>query len=101
MRRQSPPIGGKLRPYYFAFAGKPYRPEEIHQLFHGRSHLTFGWSHPQLDLTLPWDHLPDYCAAVVEDALTLFGRGERPSGYVLGWMTHLVGDGLMKSIAPG
>jgi hypothetical protein len=97
----SPLTGGKVRPYYFAMGGRQYRPNEIHQLFYGRSHLTFGWSRDQQDLTLPWDHLPDYCEAVVEDALTLFGPGERPLAYVLGWMTHLVGDGLIKSIAPG
>ena len=37
----------------------------------------------------------------MEDAVALFGPGERPLAYVLGWMTHLVGDGLIKSIWPG
>jgi hypothetical protein len=98
---KSPLTGGKLRPYRFAFEGTKYRPDEIHHMFYGRSHLTFGWSRSEQNLILPWDHLPDFCAAVAEDAATLFGPGERPLAYALGWMTHLAGDGLIKSIAPG
>jgi hypothetical protein len=98
---KSPLTGGKVRPYHFAFEGNQYTPREIHGMFYGRAHLTFGWSRQQQDLVLPWDHLPDYCSAVLEDALALFGPGERPLAYVLGWMTHLVGDGLIKSIWPG
>ena len=99
--KQSPLTGGKVRPFYLAFDNQRYRPAEIHELFYGRSHLTFGWSQREQSLVLPWEHLPDYCAAVVKDALELFGPGERPLAYVLGWMTHLVGDGLIKSIWPG
>ena len=98
---RSPLTGGQVRPYHLVFENHSYRPREIHEIFYGRSHLTLGWTRQQQDLVLPWDHLPDYCTAVVEDALKLFGPGERPLAYVLGWMTHLVGDGLIKSIWPG
>ena len=97
----SPLTGGEVRPFQLPFEDHLYRPSEIHEMFYGRSHLTFGWSHEQQQFLLPWDHLPDYCTAVVEDSLELFGPGERPLAYVLGWMTHLVGDGLIKSIWPG
>jgi len=98
---KSPLTGGKVRPFYFMFEDRRYRPREIHALFYGRAHLTFGWPRAQKDLTLPWQHLPEYCSAVVEDAIRLFGPGERPLAYVLGWMTHLIGDGLIKSVWPG
>lgn len=97
----SPLTGGAVRPFLFHFDGRQYTPREIHGMFYGRGHLTFGHNRDELDLTLPWDHLPDYTAAVVEDALTLFGPAERSLAYVLGWMTHLIGDGLIKSVAPG
>ena len=98
---KSPVTGGPVRPFQLTHAGKQYTPREIHHLFYGRSHLTFGWNRPQRASTLPWQHLPDYCADVAEDALQLFGPGERPLAYALGWMTHLIGDGLIKSVIPG
>jgi hypothetical protein len=98
---KSPLTGGKVRPFHISFEGRQYRPREIHELFYGRAHLTFGWNKGEKDLTLPWEHLPEYCSAVAEDALELFGPAQRPLAYVLGWMTHLVGDGLIKSIWPG
>lgn len=97
----SPLTGGAVRPFLLRFQGRSYSAGEIHEIFYGRAHLTFGWSKAEQGLTLPWDHLGDYCAAVVDDALNLFGPGERPLAYVLGWMTHLVGDALIKSVAPG
>lgn len=97
----SPLTGGAVRPFLLDFEGEQFTPRQLHAMFYGRAHLTFGHNRDELDLTLPWDHLPDYTAAVVEDALELFGPGERPLAYVLGWMTHLIGDGLIKSIAPG
>ena len=97
----SPFTGGAVRPFLFRFEGQEYTPRQIHSQFYGRSHLTFGYRGADVELTLPWDHLCDYTAAVVEDAVTLFGPAERPLAYVLGWMTHLIGDGLIKSIAPG
>ena len=88
----SPLTGGALRPFTLRFDDRQFTPREILFKFYGRSHLTFGWrTKAEQHLTLPWDHLGEYCAAVVEDALTFFGPGERPLAYVLGWMTHLVG----------
>ncbi len=98
---KSPLTGGAVRPYYLVFKDRKYRPGEIHERFYGRSHLTFGWSRDDQEFTLPWQHLPEFCAAVVDDALTLFGPGHRPVAYVFGWMAHLIGDGLIKSIWPG
>jgi hypothetical protein len=51
--------------------------------------------------TVPWDHLPDYCASVVQDAFELFAPGERQLAYLFGWMAHIVGDSLIKSVQPG
>lgn len=98
---KSPLTGGKVKPFCIAFAGRDYRPRDVHDIFYGRTHVTFGWTRAQQDLTLPWQHLPEFCSAVAEDALALFGPAERPLAYALGWMTHLVGDGLIKSIWPG
>jgi hypothetical protein len=98
---RSPLTGGPVRPFHFRFEGRDYRPRDVHDLFYGRAHLAFGWPRQQQHLTLPWQHLPEYCSAVVEDAVSLFGPAERPLAYVLGWATHLVGDGLIKSIWPG
>lgn len=98
---KSPLTGGPVRPFVLKFGGHEYTPRDIHRLFYGRSHLTFGWDRPERSATLPWEHLPDYGSAVAEDALRLFGPGERPLAYALGWMTHLIGDGLIKSIVPG
>ncbi len=52
-------------------------------------------------LRVPWDHLPDYFAAVIDDAFELFGPGERPLAYALGWIVHVVSDSLIKGIQPG
>ena len=98
---KSPLTGGAVRPWSFDFDGKSYRPREIHGRFYGRSHLVFGWAPSERIHGVPWDHLPDYCAAVVDDAMELFGPGERKLAYLFGWMAHIVGDSLIKSIQPG
>jgi hypothetical protein len=98
---KSPLTGGKVVPYFLHYDGRRYRPRDVYDAFYGRAHVTFGWNPELLDLTLPWQHLPEYCSAVAEDALTLFGPAQRPLAYALGWMVHLVGDGLIKSIWPG
>lgn len=98
---RSPLTGGEVRPFRLAFQGNEYLPRQIHERFYGRAHLVFGWHANDRALMVPWDHLPDYCSLVVEDALDLFGPGERPLAYVFGWMTHVVGDSLIKSIRPG
>lgn len=97
----SPLTGGEVRPWTLTHAGSTYRPRDIHRMFYGRSHLVFGWSTAERRETVPWDHLPDYCAAVVRDAVELFGPGERQLAYLFGWMAHIVGDSLIKSIQPG
>ena len=98
---KSPLTGGEVRLWSLHFDGKSYRPREVHRRFYGRSHLVFGWTSSERSQSVPWDHLPDYCAAVVEDAMELFGSGERQLAYLFGWMAHIVGDSLIKSIRPG
>lgn len=98
---KSPLTGAEIRPWSLDFDGKSYRPRDIHRQFYGRAHLVFGWNANERKQTVPWDHLPDYCAAVVQDALELFGPGERQLAYLFGWMAHIVGDSLIKSVQPG
>lgn len=98
---RSPLTGGAVRPYQFRFRDEAYSPRQIHEMFYGRSHLVFGWGAAERQWTLPWDHLAEYCALVLQDAAELFGPGERPLAYLLGWTAHVVGDSLIKSIQPG
>jgi len=99
--QQSPLTGGAIRPWSLEFDDRSYRPRDIHRLFYGRAHLVFGWVSAEREQTVPWDHLPDYCASVVQDAVELFGPGERQLAYLCGWMAHIVGDSLIKSVQPG
>lgn len=98
---KSPFTGGAVRPWSLVVGERSYRPNEIHALFYGRSHVVFGYPRQQREQVVPWDHLPDYCAAVVEDTYALFGPGRRQLAYVLGWMAHVVSDSLIKSVQPG
>jgi hypothetical protein len=98
---KSPLTGGEVRPWSLAFDGRSFRPRDIHRTFYGRAHLVFGWSTAERKHTVPWDRLPDYCAAVVQDLMELFGPGERQLAYLFGWMAHIVGDSLIKSVQPG
>lgn len=98
---QSPYTQGPVRPWSLRVGQRSYRPREIHELFYGRAHLVFGWSREQREHTVPWDHLPDYLAGVVDDTFQWFGPGERALAYVLGWMAHIVSDSLIKSVQPG
>ncbi|MBP86331.1 MAG: hypothetical protein CMJ64_06405 [Planctomycetaceae bacterium] len=98
---KSPLTGGAVRPWSLDFDGKQHRPREIHRTFYGRSHLVFGWNASERTHSVPWDHLADYCAAVVQDAFELYGPGQRQLAYLLGWIAHIVGDSLIKSIQPG
>ncbi|HJN13764.1 MAG: hypothetical protein QGH33_20760 [Pirellulaceae bacterium] len=98
---KSPLTGGDVRPWSLNADGQSYRPRDIHRSFYGRSHLVFGWAPAERQQSVPWDHLPDYCAAVVEDAYDLFGPGQRKIAYLLGWMAHIVSDSLIKSVQPG
>jgi hypothetical protein len=98
---RSPITGGPVTVWQLAFDGREYTPREIYSMFYGRSHLLFGWDQPDRDKRLTWEQLPGYLAAAAGDAIELFGPGERPLAYLLGWATHLVGDSLIKSIHPG
>lgn len=96
-----PETGGPVEPWMLRHSSGSYRPREIHDLFYGRAHLVFGWTKAGVELRVPWDHLPDYFAAVVEDTFELFGPAERSLAYVFGWMVHVVSDSLIKSMHPG
>lgn len=98
---RSPITGGELRPWRLTVEGKSYTPKDIHEIFYGRSHLILGWSKPDAGQTIQWADYLDYAADVAGDAMEIFGPGERPLAYVLGWMTHVSGDGLIKSVLDG
>jgi hypothetical protein len=49
------------------------------------------------DRAVRWERLPEYFAAVLDDAVELFDPGERQLAYVLGWLVHVVSDSLIKS----
>lgn len=98
---RSPITGGEVRPWFLVHDGKKHRPNEIHRLLYGRSHLIFGWAEEEKALAVPWDHLHDYCALVVRDLLDGSDRQERSLAYLFGWMVHIVGDSLIKSVRPG
>ncbi len=98
---KSPLTGGPVRPFRLATSAGPLSPYQVHERFYGRSHLVFGWTKREAELRVPWDHLPDYFAAAVADCFELFGPGERPLAYALGWLVHVVSDSLIKSVQPG
>jgi hypothetical protein len=98
---KSPITGGEVKPWLLKLDGREYRPRDIHRMFYGRSHLVFGWSPVDRKHAVPWDHLADYAAMTVQDAVDLFGPGERKLAYLFGWLAHIVGDCLIKSIQPG
>ena len=93
--------GRAIRPFQLIHLGTPYHSGQLVDLFYGRSHLTLGWASKDLSLTVPWDHLPDYAAAVIADAPLVHGPGERPIAYLFGWIAHIVGDALIKGVRPG
>ena len=99
--KRSPLTGGPVKPWTLEFGEQQFTPLEIHHRFYGRAHLAFGWRGADAALAVPWEKLPDYFAAAAGDAIELFGPGERPLAYCFGWMSHVVGDGLIKSVAPG
>jgi len=98
---ESPITGGPVTPWKLSLDGAEYTPLEIHHRFYGRAHLVFGWQDADRELAVAWDDVPRYLAAVVGDALELFGPGERKLAYVFGWLTHVAGDSLIKSVQPG
>lgn len=94
---RSPLTGGEVRPWSLVHQGESHRPGDIHRLFYGRSHLVFGWARGEEGLSVPWDHLADYIAPVMQDGMD----HERGLAYALGWLVHIVGDSLIKSVQPG
>ncbi len=93
--------GEPVRQWRLESGGKAFTPGEIHALFYGRAHLILGWPASQRDRSVPSDHLPDYFAATVDDAVELFEPGERKLAYLFGWICHTVGDAMIKSVIPG
>lgn len=98
---KSPLTGGPVKPWKLAVGAHEYTARDIHARFYGRSHLVFGWSREELHLQEPWDHLREYFRWAGEDALALFEPGERALSFLLGMLTHVVGDSLIKSVHPG
>ena len=98
---KSPITGGAVRPWKFPFEGREIPPRELHFQFYGRAHLFLGWSKEDRDIAIPLSEWLDYAADVAGDALELFGPGEQSLAYVLGWITHVAGDGLIKSVIDG
>ena len=99
--KNSPITGGPVKPWTLEFAERQYTPRDIHRLFYGRAHVAFGWSRDEASYSVPWDRLPDYFAAAACDAIELFGPGERKLAYLFGWIAHVIGDSLIKSVRPG
>jgi hypothetical protein len=93
--------GRPIRPYQLVHEEKAYDSRTVTDLFYGRSHLTLGWTAADLSLTVPWDHLPDYAAAVMADVPRIHGPGERPIAFLFGWIAHIVGDALIKGVRSG
>jgi len=98
---RSPLTGGPVRPYEFTFESQRLSPFQVHAMFYGRAHLTLGWRPEEANLGVAWDDLTGYFARVVRDAASLHGPDSRSLAYSLGWMTHVIGDSLIKSIQPG
>ncbi len=98
---ESPITGGKIRPWKLKFDDREIEPRDIHQDFYGRSHLIMGWKKEDKSIAVPLSKLLDYAADVTGDAIELFGPGESSLAYALGWVTHLMGDGLIKSVIDG
>ncbi|MES2596084.1 MAG: hypothetical protein V4662_12145 [Verrucomicrobiota bacterium] len=95
---RSPITGGAVRQFRLMTPEGPLTATQAHQRFYGRSHLVFGWTEAEKTLRVPWDHLPEYFAAVIQD---LGDHQDRPLAYVLGWIVHVVSDSLIKGQQPG
>lgn len=95
---RSPITGGAVRQFLLATPDGPLSATRVHQRFYGRAHLVFGWTQAERDLRVPWDHLPEYFTAVIED---LGDKNERALAYTLGWIVHVVSDTLIKGQQSG
>lgn len=98
---RSPVTGGAVKPWSLDYQGESYRPKQIHEMFYGRAHLVFGWAAADAKLAVPWDHLDDFCAMVIGDHVKTQPHTDASVAYLFGWMVHIVGDSLIKSIRPG
>ena len=96
-----PDDGTAIVPYQLMFDGLSYTPNDIHQMFYGRTHLVFGWNANQKEYILKWSQLTDYFVAVVADTIEFYPENRRGGAYVLGWISHIIGDALIKSVQPG
>lgn len=90
-----------LHAYTLTFHGVTYTPQEIHRMFYGRSHLLFGWRNGQAKFGLQWSQLPSYFEAAITDTFAFYTQPERRVAYVMGWISHVIGDALIKSVQPG
>ncbi|MDF1861707.1 MAG: hypothetical protein P1U87_15930, partial [Verrucomicrobiales bacterium] len=97
----SPLTGGAVTPWFLSVGDRKVFPKEIHETFYGRSHLILGWAKEKRDETIGWGEYLDFAADVAGDAVEIFGPGHRALAHVLGWMTHVTGDGLIKSVLNG
>ena len=95
---RSPITGGPVRQFKLVTPSGPITAAQAHARFYGRSHLVFGWTAADKELRVPWDHLPDYFAAVIDD---LEQSEKRALAYTLGWIVHVVSDSLIKGQQPG
>lgn len=95
---RSPITGGAVRQFRLATPDGPLTATRVHERFYGRAHLVFGWTQAEKELRVPWDHLPEYFAAVIAD---IDSKDERALAYTLGWIVHVVGDSLIKGQQPG
>jgi hypothetical protein len=98
---RSPITGGEVKRWSLPVDGREVLPKEIHETFYGRSHLILGWAGKQRDETIGWADYLDFAADVAGDAVEIFGPGHRALAHVFGWMTHVTGDGLIKSVLDG
>ena len=99
---KSPITGGEIEPFRLKVDDREFSPREIHDLFYGRTHLILGWQKGAGDeLKIPLSRVLDYAVDVASDTIDLFGPGQRPLAYVMGWLTHVTGDGLIKSVLDG
>jgi hypothetical protein len=95
MPKTCPDDGAPLTPYVLNHAGESYPSIDIHRAYYGRTHLIFGW-HQDEHLCMTWDDLPEFFGACLADA-----NEPAEKAYVLGFISHVVGDCMIKSFQPG
>ena len=98
---KSPITGGTVKQWRLGIGEELFTPRQIHDTLYGRAHIAFGWSAKDKILEVGWESLPQYFSLVLRDAFQLYKPGERQIAYALGWITHVIGDGLIKSVGPG